>query len=113
MMKGSYRFYQDGALVGEVENLITTAGKIYIMKYLAGYVQSIAQGLAIGLGATAATVADTSLAFEWSRVPILMTSADYANTAIIFRGQIPVSYTHLRAHETDSYLVCRLLLEKK
>ena len=29
---------------------------------------------------------------------------DYLNT---------VSYTHLRAHETDSYLVCRLLLEKK
>ena len=29
-----------------------------------------------------------------------------------FYGQNPVSYTHLRAHETDSYLVCRLLLEK-
>ena len=28
-------------------------------------------------------------------------------------GDDPVSYTHLRAHETDSYLVCRLLLEKK
>ena len=27
--------------------------------------------------------------------------------------RIAVSYTHLRAHETDSYLVCRLLLEKK
>src|SRR5665647_3881221 len=27
--------------------------------------------------------------------------------------QTAVSYTHLRAHETDSYLVCRLLLEKK
>src|SRR5665647_3881395 len=25
--------------------------------------------------------------------------------------RIPVSYTHLRDHETDSYLVCRLLLE--
>src|SRR5664279_4373465 len=24
-----------------------------------------------------------------------------------------VSHTHLRAHETDSYLVCRLLLEKQ
>src|SRR5665647_1848885 len=24
-------------------------------------------------------------------------------------GYAPVSYTHLRAHETDSYLVCRLL----
>src|SRR5665647_3852570 len=28
-------------------------------------------------------------------------------------AHIAVSYTHLRAHETDSYLVCRLLLEKK
>ena len=27
-------------------------------------------------------------------------------------GIVAVSYTHLRAHETDSYLVCRLLLEK-
>ena len=26
---------------------------------------------------------------------------------------VPVSYTHLRAHETGAYLVCRLLLEKK
>ena len=36
---------------------------------------------------------------------ILLTSAK--------TGYGPVSYTHLRAHETDSYLVCRLLLEKK
>ena len=28
-------------------------------------------------------------------------------------GGIPVSYTHLRAHETVLDLVCRLLLEKK
>src|SRR5680860_1700193 len=26
-------------------------------------------------------------------------------------ASVAVSYTHLRAHETDSYLVCRLLLE--
>ena len=25
----------------------------------------------------------------------------------------PVSYTYLRAHETESYIVCRLMLEKK
>src|SRR5665647_3297562 len=37
------------------------------------------------------------------------------NAEHIVDGQTrhPVSYTHLRAHETDSYLVCRLLLEKK
>ena len=28
-------------------------------------------------------------------------------------GPLPVSYTHLRAHETVLELVCRLLLEKK
>ena len=28
-------------------------------------------------------------------------------------GYTPVSYTHLRAHETVLDLVCRLLLEKK
>ena len=30
-----------------------------------------------------------------------------------FSGYQPVSYTHLRAHETVLDLVCRLLLEKK
>src|SRR5674476_1643551 len=32
---------------------------------------------------------------------------------ITFERRIPVSYTHLRAHETGRNLVCRLLLEKK
>ena len=31
----------------------------------------------------------------------------------IFDRPTPVSYTHLRAHETPEHLVCRLLLEKK
>ena len=30
-----------------------------------------------------------------------------------YDGIISVSYTHLRAHETEADLVCRLLLEKK
>src|SRR5665647_3783174 len=42
--------------------------------------------------------------------------SDRPNAIETLSGSIaryPVSYTHLRAHETDSYLVCRLLLEKK
>ena len=31
----------------------------------------------------------------------------------IYRHEDPVSYTHLRAHETVLDIVCRLLLEKK
>ena len=32
---------------------------------------------------------------------------------ILVSDTVPVSYTHLRAHETPEHLVCRLLLEKK
>ena len=39
--------------------------------------------------------------------PVFSGSVDVGN------GQIAVSYTHLRAHETGRNLVCRLLLEKK
>src|SRR5665647_1968408 len=46
----------------------------------------------------------------------LRTKHEIAGNTLIFANKtkadiIPVSYTHLRAHETDSYLVCRLLLE--
>ena len=34
-------------------------------------------------------------------------------TLLAFPAASPVSYTHLRAHETGRNLVCRLLLEKK
>src|SRR5665254_24644 len=33
--------------------------------------------------------------------------------ALLPHERAPVSYTHLRAHETPEHLVCRLLLEKK
>ena len=54
--------------------------------------------------------------------PVAYLISMFLSGAVLFVGQEingskrwlnPVSYTHLRAHETDSYLVCRLLLEKK
>ena len=39
--------------------------------------------------------------------------AGCSRKTIIRRTRIPVSYTHLRAHETVLDIVCRLLLEKK
>src|SRR5659263_271042 len=39
---------------------------------------------------------------------VISTSFPWSNSLIY-----PVSYTHLRAHETRHDLVCRLLLEKK
>src|SRR5665647_3158678 len=37
-------------------------------------------------------------------------AAALAAERVVFLTDVAVSYTHLRAHETDSYLVCRLLL---
>ena len=44
---------------------------------------------------------------------IAITFVTFALIHFIPGDPVAVSYTHLRAHETDSYLVCRLLLEKK
>ena len=44
---------------------------------------------------------------------IVVVAATVIIGVVIRTEPCPVSYTHLRAHETDSYLVCRLLLEKK
>eukprot|EP00831_Metopus_contortus_P037612 TRINITY_DN29636_c0_g1_i1.p2 TRINITY_DN29636_c0_g1~~TRINITY_DN29636_c0_g1_i1.p2 ORF type:complete len:126 (-),score=4.42 TRINITY_DN29636_c0_g1_i1:1-378(-) len=71
---------------------------------------------------------------EWRALKTMSTSLAFhyvqSNKAIEMRAMIPiksatmtinaiqtlptpVSYTHLRAHETSLHLVCRLLLEKK
>ena len=42
--------------------------------------------------------------------PVMETMVSVVVCAVLFA---PVSYTHLRAHETVLDLVCRLLLEKK
>eukprot|EP00658_Telonema_sp_P-2_P053995 TRINITY_DN42841_c0_g1_i1.p1 TRINITY_DN42841_c0_g1~~TRINITY_DN42841_c0_g1_i1.p1 ORF type:complete len:103 (+),score=13.43 TRINITY_DN42841_c0_g1_i1:184-492(+) len=48
------------------------------------------------------------------RLSILLTSTVVDRGGSYIAGAtIPVSYTHLRAHETPEHLVCRLLLEKK
>eukprot|EP00825_Cyclidium_porcatum_P018420 TRINITY_DN21007_c0_g1_i1.p4 TRINITY_DN21007_c0_g1~~TRINITY_DN21007_c0_g1_i1.p4 ORF type:complete len:128 (+),score=12.51 TRINITY_DN21007_c0_g1_i1:571-954(+) len=49
---------------------------------------------------------------------IFMSNLNFDNNLMklympMYSALIPVSYTHLRAHETRHDLVCRLLLEKK
>src|SRR5680860_1838880 len=65
-----------------------------------------------GIGAIEVSLTYALTLFGYSAVSAL-------SVAFLFRFfefwsvLVSVSYTHLRAHETDSYLVCRLLLEKK
>lgn len=88
-MIGKYTFKENGKVVGEGYNLITTAGKKAIIDYMAGYNQRIVDAILVGIGATAATVSDKSLAFEVGRSQVSLASADYANNAVVFKGQLP------------------------
>jgi hypothetical protein len=89
-MKGIYRIYLDGEMVSETENLITTAGKKSILRYLAGQIPDYAGAIAIGAATNAANVADTYMGFEIARAPIQVKSVkDYTNNDIVFRASLP------------------------
>ena len=52
--------------------------------------------------------------FNWELGPFEVWDAiGVADSVAKMKEMGPVSYTHLRAHETPEHLVCRLLLEKK
>lgn len=88
-MKGTYRIYQDGILVAEQSNLITTEGKKAILRYLAGHSGAIARSLAVGTGTAAATLADTKLQFEVGRANISVMSPDYVTQKIVLKATLP------------------------
>lgn len=90
-MRGTYRFIQGGEVIAEVDNLITTAGKKALLEYVAGYTKRLAGSLVVGIGTTAANVADRKLSFEVSRQPVTNTTVDYANNAVVFKAQLPTT----------------------
>jgi hypothetical protein len=87
-MRGTYRFYQNGELIAEQPNLITTEGTRLILRYLAGQSPSLGAAIGAGVSATAATVNDTLLGFEVERVAVNLRNADYTNGVVIFKGTI-------------------------
>src|SRR5665811_2557644 len=65
----------------------------------------------VGVGQGAQQAVQTQIASMGSN--LLMIQSGSVNRGGLMMGWGPVSYTHLRAHETVLDLVCRLLLEKK
>lgn len=94
-VKGTYRFYQGGRLVGKSENLLTNAGRRAILRYLAGRGGSVGDSIALGTGTIAPSVVDNRLTFEADRVTIDVISVLYNDSLIVFKGTIPqeVQYT--------------------
>jgi hypothetical protein len=87
-LKGIYRFYQDGELIHEEENLITTLGKAAILRYLAGYTGHFGRSIRLGVGATAANANDLTMNFESVQAPITLISPDYTNTWLVFKARL-------------------------
>src|SRR5450756_2298056 len=61
--------------------------------------------------ASAVAAANAAASPAGSAPPVAFSHAQHAKVPLCI--ECPVSYTHLRAHETRHDLVCRLLLEKK
>ena len=88
-MKGVYRFYQDGKLVAEHENLITTEGQRLILRVLAEQASSIGGAIGVGVGNAAAVVGDTRLRWEVDRQAIAIKNVDYTNSRVIMKTTLP------------------------
>jgi hypothetical protein len=89
MIRGVYRFYQNGELLAESENILTTEGKRLILRVLAEQAASLGQALGVGVGNVAAAVTDLRLNWEIDRSPISIKSVDYDNTLVIMKTTLP------------------------
>ena len=76
---------------------------------------SISAGLAIydTIQLVSAPVSTIAVGMTASMGTILLCCGTRGRRYALPNSTVPVSYTHLRAHETVLDLVCRLLLEKK
>ena len=121
--------YKGGIIVPIIQTLLLTVLALSIERYfalrsafgkgsLSKFVANIKDALAAGDMKKAQEICDKQRGSVANVVTSTLRKYEEMekNTALPKEQKllaIPVSYTHLRAHETDSYLVCRLLLEKK
>lgn len=69
--------------------MITTVGKTFIKRYLAGKAGTAAGAISLGIGDVAAQASDTSLQFEFARIPVALTEYDFVDDKLVFKGSVP------------------------
>ena len=90
-MRGYYRVYADGELLGEFGNTITSQGRSVIGKFLAGERTSWSDSIAIGSGGSQPNSSNTSLDLEFFREEVDLTRYVEDGDKIILRTIIPTS----------------------
>lgn len=68
--------------------MITTQGKTFIKRYLAGQSGTLAAALSVGIGNAAANLGDSRMQFEFARIPIVVTDYDFAADRLVFKGTL-------------------------
>lgn len=88
MFNGEYRFYRHGELIATHKNLITTAGKAHIMRYLAGANQQIGDSIAVGIGEVVPTLTDARLGFEVDSRPLDQIGVNTVDSKLVFKASL-------------------------
>lgn len=69
--------------------MLTNAGKENILKYMAGYINQLADTISIGIGSTPESPDDKDLVFETDSQAIQQVGLDLANNKIIYKVSLP------------------------
>lgn len=88
MIKGQFVARIDGVEIARSNNVVTNFGKDAILKYLCGTIPNWGGALAVGAGNTAASVADTRLAFEFSRNIVNLRAPSYSIDAAVAQASL-------------------------
>lgn len=68
--------------------MITSSGRTFIKRYLAGQSGTLVSAIGVGIGNQAPALGDSRLQFEFARVPVLVTDYDFATDQLIFKGTL-------------------------
>lgn len=72
--------------------MITNEGKLHIKRFLALYVPTIAQSIAVGIGTASESGTDIALQLQVAQTPINGLSYDFVNNQIVFKAAVPDEY---------------------
>lgn len=90
MIYGYYVIKDGDREIARSNNLITNIGKRHILNYLANKLPDRSRYIGIGIGSTAANVADTKLEFEVNKYKVYTSYIDYSADTIIMKAELPV-----------------------
>jgi len=93
-LSGEYVFYKNGVEVARSKNIITTAGKEAILKYLSRESYEYASRIVLGCGSTTASLSDEFLTLEMFATAINFKTLDYTQTPteLVFRTTLPSTF---------------------